>query len=131
LDGAIIDQVIPFTSSDSGVSRSFEMNAPNRGDIVVFQYPLDDDQYFVKRVIGLPNETVTVEGNAIYINGYKLIEPYIEDTDYSFEHQYSMGDNEYFVLGDNRNSSNDSRHWGPVQRSQILGKVLYKYWPLN
>ena len=131
LEGDILDRIIPFKGIFDDTQYSFEMNAPKRGDIVVFQYPLDDKQYFVKRVIGMPNETVTIEDGSIYINGYELIEPYLLDVNYSFEHQYYIGEDEYFVLGDNRNNSNDSRHWGAVHRNQILGEVLYKYWPLN
>ena len=131
LDSDIIDKIVPFKNAHNDLEYSFEMNAPQRGDIVVFQYPLDDNQYFVKRVIGMPYETVTIDSNSIYIDGYELMEPYIDDVGYSFEHQYFLGEDEYFVLGDNRENSNDSRHWGSVHRGQILGKVMYKYWPLN
>ena len=124
-----IDHILPFWTTNS--EDLWELNNPVRGEIVVFKYPLDETQYFVKRVIGLPNETITISGNAIYVDGYKLIEPYIGDFNNSHDHQYLMGEEEYFLLGDNRDNSNDSRHWGPVKRTQILGKVLYKYWPIN
>ena len=131
LDGDVIEKILPFKRSHQVLRQSFYMKHPQRGYLVFFQYRLDAYEFLVKRVLGLPNETITIDSNSIYINGYELIEPYITDVEYSFEHQYVMGDNEYFVLGDNRENSNDSRHWGGVQRGDILGKVLYKYWPLK
>lgn len=102
-----------------------------RGDIVVFWYPSDPDKSYVKRVIGLPGETVEIRGGKVFINGQQLNEPYLEDI-----HNQSLRDNitkevekhYYFVMGDNRDNSSDSRVWGLVPEKYIYGKAFFRYW---
>lgn len=102
-----------------------------RGDIVVFWYPSDPDKSYVKRVIGLPGETVEVRNGRVYIDGKLLDEPYLDDL-----HNKSLRDNlvrtvdqhYYFVLGDNRDNSSDSRYWGLVPEKYIYGKAFFRYW---
>jgi len=102
-----------------------------RGDIVVFWYPKDPDKSYVKRIIGLPGETVEVRNGVIYINGTELNESYIDT-----EHNQSLpsfpskkvDEHHYYVMGDNRDNSSDSRYWGLVPEKYIYGKAFYRYW---
>lgn len=103
-----------------------------RADIVVFWYPKDKTKSFIKRVIGLPGETVEVRSGVVYLNGEKLAEPYLAgefDND-SYPLQIVPAEH-YFVLGDHRNSSNDSRDWGFVPEQNIFGEAVFRYWPLS
>lgn len=101
-----------------------------RGDIVVFHYPKDPNEDYIKRVIGLPGDTVTVLDNKVYINGHILDEPYIREApNYSGEWQIPPGS--LFVLGDNRNQSSDSHDWGYVPFENVFGRALMIYWPLE
>ncbi len=101
-----------------------------RGDIVLLQAPVGEDEKLVKRVIGLPYETIEVKDRTVFINGEKLYEPYIKEPPvYNLKKQ--IGENEYFLLGDNRNESEDSSLWGPVDEGLIVGRVLCKYWPFR
>ncbi len=122
------------------VSRlHYLFGAPQRGDIVVFDPPGDegrtDEPLLIKRLIGLPGERVEVRDGGVYINGELLTESYINPTGVaqSCRGQYCdivLGDNEYFLMGDNRNNSRDSRAFGPVERSRIVGEAIIRYWPL-
>jgi len=104
-----------------------------RGDMVVFFFPLDRSKSYIKRVIGLPGDTVQIDHGTVWVNGELLDEPYVPDM---FRDRQSMAaltvpaDN-YFVLGDHRSSSNDSRAWGTVGRRDIYGKAVFVYWPLD
>jgi len=104
-----------------------------RGDTVVFWYPGDPSKSFIKRVIGTPGDRVEVREGKVILNGKPLAEPYVPD--YYRDHQsvdaLTVPENEYFVLGDHRSSSSDSRSWGPVHRRHIYGKAVFVYWPLD
>jgi signal peptidase I len=109
----------------------YMLHAPQRGDIIVFRaVPAGQpDRDFVKRVIGLPGEVVAVHNDAVFINGHQLIEPYIKTPPtYTFG-PARVPKNEYFVLGDNRNNSEDSHLWKWLPRSDIIGKAWISYWP--
>jgi signal peptidase I len=119
---------------------SYRFNEPERGDIVVFRYPRNPQEYFIKRLIGLPGEAIQVkDGNVILYSGDEpegvvLDEPYILEDVKTYgltEEKVVLSENEYFVLGDNRNSSKDSRSFGPVNRSYITGRVLLRGWPVD
>jgi len=102
-----------------------------RGDIVVFRYPRDPGKSFIKRVVGLPGETVEIRRGVVTINGIPLREEYVpmgEQDAHSYPATRLPADH-YFVLGDHRRSSNDSRVWGAVDRSYIYGKAVFAYWP--
>ncbi len=106
---------------------------PKRGDIIVFRYPDDESVNYVKRIIGLPGETVEIKNGEVYVDGAKLEEPYIKE-EMSKENfgPYQVPEDSYFVMGDNRNNSNDSRRWlttNYVHKSKILGKVAFQYFP--
>src|SRR5487761_595029 len=111
----------------------YYLHAPQRGDVIVFRYPRDPSRDFVKRVIGVPGDTVTISGGGVVtVDGARLSEPYINDMTniYGPEH-VTLGAGQYFVMGDNRGDSSDSRDWGPVPRSDIIGKADLVYWPLS
>ena len=119
---------------------SYRFNAPTRGQVVVFRYPLNPQEYFIKRVIGLPGEEVQVKDGQIIIynqenpNGFTLKENYLPTdltTIASNESRIKIGPEEYFVLGDNRNASKDSRSFGAVNKTFVTGKVLFRGWPLK
>lgn len=104
-----------------------------RGDMVVFHYPNDPSKSYIKRVIGLPGDTVAVEDGVVYVNGRLLDEDYVPE---QYRDRQSMPlmripAEHFFVLGDHRSSSNDSRAWGPVHRQYIYGKAVFVYWPID
>lgn len=104
-----------------------------RGDIIVFWYPRDPTKSFIKRVVGVPGERVEVRSGVVYINGRRLREPYLlpEYLDHSSYPPDLVPPGHYFVLGDHRNSSNDSRNWGFVPEENIFGKAVFRYWPVS
>lgn len=105
----------------------------HRGDIVVFWYPLDPTKSYIKRVVGLPGETVSIRDGRVFLNSRALKEPYVPPA--YLDHQdfpsTVIDPDHYFVLGDHRESSNDSRVWGTVDRKYIYGKAVFVYWPLG
>lgn len=101
-----------------------------RGDVVVFDPPFASPEPYVKRVIGLPGEVVTIEDGKVYVNDTWIQEPYL-DVDFHTNGTWEIPENEIFVMGDNRNNSSDSRSWGTVPVENILGKALFVYWPAN
>lgn len=117
---------------------SYHFKAPKRFDIIVFPYQYDESTHYIKRVIGLPGETVLITGNTIYINGSPLEENYgkeamDEGTSGIAQQEIVLSDNEYFVLGDNRNNSTDSRSEdvGPIKREDIIGRAFLRVWPMK
>jgi signal peptidase I len=105
----------------------------HRSDIVVFWYPKDRTKSFIKRVVGVPGDTVEIQAGSVYVNGVRLDEPYLkpEFRDYKSFQRVVVPPGQYFVLGDHRNSSNDSRNWGFVARRLIYGKAVFSYWPFS
>jgi signal peptidase I len=105
----------------------------SRGDTVVFWFPQDISKSYIKRVIGVPGDTVRVVEGLVYVNGEALTEPYVpaEYRDRTSAPEHVLAADEYFVLGDHRSSSNDSRVWGTVPRRYIYGKAVFVYWPLD
>jgi signal peptidase I len=104
-----------------------------RGDVVVFWYPNNPSQSYVKRVIGLPGETVEVRDGRVFINGQQLQEPYLDqqlELSRRSQRPVLVKDHYYFVMGDNRDNSSDSRIWGLVPEKYIYGKALFRFWPL-
>jgi signal peptidase I len=104
-----------------------------RGDLVVFWYPFDQSKSYIKRVIGLPGDVVSINRGAVLINGQPLDENYVpkEYRDTFSMLPKSVDPDHFFVLGDHRNSSNDSRNWGLVPRSCVYGEAVFVYWPLE
>ena len=104
-----------------------------RGDVVVFWYPLDKSKSFIKRVVALPGETIELRAGHLFVNGKELFEPYVPASylDGASYPPLTLGADNYFVMGDHRDSSNDSRVFGPVGRQYIYGKAVFAYWPVD
>ena len=140
----IINAYIPTGSMENtimpkdrviGNRLAYLVREPERGDIVIFNYPDDEKQLFVKRVIGLPGETVMIEDAKVYVDGRLLQEDYLKEEwtldngPYTFE----IPEGSYLVLGDNRNNSKDARYWENTYLSEdkILGEAVFRYWPFD
>ena len=141
----------PFIVSGTSMSPTFEswhyliidqvtyrLREPARGEVIVMRYPLDESRYFIKRIIGLPGETVIIEGtivtikNAQYPEGFQLTEPYVAEMNKSENHIVTqLADGEYFVLGDNRGASADSRYWGMLPKRDIVGRAYLRLFPFT
>ena len=119
---------------------NYRFDEPKRGEVVVFRFPEDPRQFFIKRIIGLPGETIQIQGGRIKIfNSSNPLGFFLDESDYLSLKTRSFDDNlrvkldkdEYFVLGDNRNHSSDSRRWGALPRKNIIGKAFFRIWPFN
>ncbi len=128
LDLARVEAVLPGVK-DGRASTSYLLHPPQRGDVIVFHAPPDPSRDFVKRVIALPGETVVVRRGQVYVNGTLLPDSYQVAGSFDSTEPYTVPPDSYFVMGDNRNHSNDSRHWGPVPAENIVGRVWFTYWP--
>ena len=116
---------------------SYHFRSPERGEVIVFRYPQDQKQFYIKRVIGLPGETVQVANNQILIKnsdhpkGFILDESEYLSMSTPGNVEKTLGDNQYFVVGDNRDHSFDSRGWGELEKDLIIGKALFRVWPID
>lgn len=118
---------------------SYRFGIPSRGDVIVFKYPKDPSQYFIKRVIGLPGEKVRVDQGHVYVtnvahpDGFELNEPFIDNQPITFGKSETvvLKEDEYYVLGDNRLQSSDSRVWGVLSKKNIIGKVWIRVLPVS
>ncbi|OGG78005.1 signal peptidase I [Candidatus Kaiserbacteria bacterium RIFCSPLOWO2_01_FULL_52_12b] len=124
LDYLIVDEVL------------YRFIAPGRGDVVVFRYPKNPSIFYIKRIIGLPGETVSINHGAVTITTAQgeritLTEPYIVNEDATYTKSTSLNKGEYFVMGDNRPNSSDSRVWGPLPRKNIIGRVDVRLLPIG
>lgn len=119
-----------FTDEFVIVSRlAYIIGEPERGDVIVFHFDEDTNRDFIKRVVGLPGEYIEVLDGRVYVNGTLLDEPYIDTFCNCRDKDWLLGEDEFFVLGDNRNSSQDSFDFGPIDREQIIGRAWIRYWP--
>lgn len=137
----IINSRIPSGSMENGIQvndriigyrLAYLSSGPERGDVIIFKYPDDESQTFIKRVIGLPGDIVEIKDGHVYIGGEMLDEPYIKEPMKTYENlRYVVPADCYFVMGDNRNFSKDSRYWENtfVSREQVLAKAIFRYWP--
>ena len=111
---------------------SYWFEEPERGDVIVFKYPLDTKKDYIKRCIGLPGETIEFRDSKLYVNGQLVAEPYLPEglvfEDYG---PIEVPEGQYFMCGDNRNHSSDSRVWGFVEKRLIIGKAQVIYWPFD
>lgn len=109
---------------------SYRFGEPERGDVIVFKAPKRQNVDFIKRIVGLPGDSVKIENGAVFINDVELDEPYETQKTQGVE-SLTLSQNEYFVLGDNRSSSSDSRSFGPIEKDNIRGRVFVVYWPIG
>lgn len=138
---AVIDRVEVFNvSMDPTVKQgevifvnklAYRLGEVDHGDVVTFHYPADPRYNYIKRAIGLPGDTVRIENGEVYINGAQLDEPYLPDHTTNGEGNWIVPQGMYFVMGDNRLDSNDSRVWGFVPEEDLIGKALAVYWPVS
>ncbi len=128
LDQERLARIVPFWRVNEPEER-FAIHPPHRGEVIVFHFPEDPTRDFVKRVIGVPGDRISLRNGEVFLNGSRLEEPYITSKGNSNADVVELEEREYFVLGDNRRGSNDSRNWGPVPEENILGKVWLVYWP--
>lgn len=113
-----------------------KIGEPRRGEVVILQNPRNPDVVFIKRIIGMPGDSVKILNGSFYINGKKLNEPYLPDgtstSGMAFlteGEEITVPEGQYFVVGDNRNGSSDSREWGPVKKEALIGQAWLRYWP--
>jgi signal peptidase I len=115
---------------------SYRLSDPDRFDVIVFRYPNDHQKFFIKRIIGLPGEIVDINGSKVKITnkenpkGFILEQPYVKNESNNVEH-FVLKNNEYFVMGDNRAASSDSRYWGAVTKDLIMGRALIRLLPIK
>lgn len=119
---------------------SYRLTQPERYDVVIFKYPdpnpNNQTKYFIKRIIGLPKETVEVKNGSVFVtntdnpNGFELDQPYVKNKSIDNVRR-ELKDNEYFVMGDNRNASSDSRSWGPLPKENLVGRAFLRLWPIK
>jgi signal peptidase I len=107
---------------------AYKLGNPVRGDIVVFSFPMDPKQDLIKRVIGLPGETISVQDGKVLVNGVPLDEPYIAAPPI-YNNTWVVPEGQLFVLGDNRNESKDSHEWGMLPMENVVGRAILIYWP--
>ena len=124
-----LSKIVPFWQSNDRSSH-YAIRPPKRGEIIVFEFPRDASKDFVKRIVGLPGEEIEIRNGTVIVDGAVLEEPYLTAKDKSNKSAYRLKEGEYYVLGDNRSRSNDSRSWGPVPEANLRGKVWMVYWPL-
>jgi len=115
---------------------TYRRGDPQRGDVIIFHAPPPYDSDFIKRVVGLPGENIKLVEGEVYINDIKLNEYYLPPDFVTSERsflrenvEYLIPENYYFVMGDNRDGSSDSREWGPINKSSIVGRAIFRYWP--
>ncbi len=107
---------------------AYQFGKPQRGDVIVFHYPRNPEKEYIKRVIGLPGDHVEIRDGQVYINGARLQEPYIAASP-TYPGSWTVSRDSLFVLGDNRNNSDDSHRWGFVPYDYVVGKAIFVYWP--
>lgn len=109
---------------------AYKLGSPKRGDVIVFHFQGTMNEDYIKRVIGLPGETVEISGGVVHINGQAIAEPYIAELP-NYQGTWTVPEGELFVLGDNRNHSSDSHNWGFVKIDWVVGKAVLIYWPFS
>ncbi len=125
-----VNTLLPFVDIEREEAL-FPIHAPSRGEVAIFHYPKDPTKDFVKRVIGVPSDVVEIRDGQVYVNGEALEEPYITHPDQSSMATQTVPPGSFFVLGDNRRHSDDSRDWGTVPAENFIGRARISYWPLD
>jgi len=109
---------------------AYRWGSPQRGDIIVFHFPNNPQKRYIKRIIGVEGDVVSVTDGQVFVNDLPLYEPYLASAP-SYVGEWVVGPGELFVLGDNRNNSNDSKNWGTLKMDAVVGKAIFIYWPLS
>lgn len=136
----IVNATVPTSSMETTIMRddrvfgfrlAYLFDEPQRGDIVIFKFPDDEKLLYIKRLIGMPGDTVEIYDGKVFINGEELSEPYLEVVTQGTFGPYEVPEDSYFMMGDNRNNSADSRYWDHtfLHRDKIVGKAVIKYFP--
>jgi signal peptidase I len=125
---ATLDKYLPFIDPGDEPER-YIFHGPKRGEVVVFRFPEDPGRDFIKRVIGVPGDTVRIQDGRVFVNGVELDEPYTNTEGRTDYREQVVPPHQYFVLGDNRPNSSDSRSWGFVPEENIIGRAMFTYWP--
>ncbi|MBI3103787.1 signal peptidase I [Candidatus Daviesbacteria bacterium] len=133
------NSMIPtFKSGDYLITEkiSYRFSTPKRGDIIVLKNPRDESEDFIKRIVALPGDTIKIENNSLFVNDQLIRENYLPSQTATRAGAFltegatiKAGPNQYFVLGDNRSHSSDSREWGSVTKEEIVGRAFFRYWP--
>ena len=117
---------------------TYRLKDPKRGDVIVFRYPRNPSRFFIKRIIALPGETIKLDGTSVLIKnkenpkGFLLDESYLSEKNKKVDHMsVTLGSTEYFVMGDNRKASADSRFWGPLERDKMIGRAFIRLFPFK
>jgi signal peptidase I len=136
IKGASMSPTFPDSEYLLTEKVSYYLNDPSRGDVVVFTPPVSETDEFIKRVVAVPGETITLRGGRVYINNNLLTEPYLDNSVYTSDgtfltegEPYTVPEGQYFVMGDNRGHSSDSRFWGPITKKAMSGRAWVVYWP--
>ncbi len=124
---------LPFVEASDGDVDDilFAFQPPQHGDVVIFRYPVDPTRDFVKRVVGVPGDTIEIERGQVFRNGVPIEEDYITNPDTRTRGPVYVPENSYYVLGDNRRASRDSREWGVVPLDNLVGRMWFRYWPID
>ena len=125
----LVNKMVYWQVPVLGGGDGYLIHPPQRQDVVIFKYPADPERSFVKRVIGIPGDTVSIVEGTVFLNGATLDEPYVTRPDGTSMETITVPPESYFVLGDNRRASDDSRNWGVVPAENIIGSAWVSYWP--
>ncbi|HEY4497010.1 MAG TPA: signal peptidase I [Candidatus Paceibacterota bacterium] len=111
---------------------SYRFRDPIRGEVIVFINPNNESEFYIKRIIGLPTEKIDIINSQVFVDGDKIDEYYLPlGADFKGDYSFILDSDEYFVMGDNRSQSFDSRNWGPLAKDKIVGAVRLRFWPIN
>ena len=126
-----VEELLPWVETPADGGPAFLFHGPKRGDVIVFRPPTGEDSDFVKRVIGLPGDEIDIEDGMVFVNDEAVEDGRTTRPRGSTDFPLTVPEGGFFVLGDNRGASNDSRSWGFVNSEDIVGRVLARYWPLS
>ncbi len=125
----LVNKMVYWQVPVLGGGDDYLVHPPARGEVVIFRFPDDPTRSFVKRIVGVPGDTVEIARGVVLIDGQILIEPYLVRPDSSSMEPVVVPEGSYFVLGDNRGASDDSRSWGVVPAENVIGRAWFSYWP--
>jgi len=128
VDGASMEPTLQTGEYVIVNKLAYKLGDPKVGDVVVFKFPRNPEQEYIKRIIGLPGDEVKIVRGRVFVNGELLEEPYVAYPT-SYQGNWKVPENQLFVLGDNRNNSSDSHNWGMVPMENVIGKAIFIYWP--